>query len=96
MSVLPHDFRNVKVGDVVTRMLGGVVPMKLTVTSVTEELIWCGPESGQAQGWSFDRITGTEVDEDLGWGPRFGRTGSYLLALDDPGPIETVNRRWGT
>ena len=64
-------FEHVKVGDVVTRMLAGT-PMKLNVVGVTETLIDCG--------WKFDRKTGMEVDEDLGWGPEFGITGSYLRA----------------
>lgn len=77
------DFRDVKVGDVVTRLLAGEIPMKLTVTSVTETLIWCGPEEDTpAQGWSFDRRTGAEVDDFLCWGPVYGRTGSYLAGVE--------------
>jgi hypothetical protein len=64
-------FEHVKPGDVVTRMLAGTIPMKLKVQSVTDTLIDCG--------WTFDRKTGAEVDEDLGWGPPPKMTGSYLV-----------------
>lgn len=63
------DLKNVKVGDRVTRMMGGEIPMDLKVSEVTDKLIICGP-------WSFDRETGAEIDEDLGW--NVDRTGSYL------------------
>lgn len=66
-------FRDIKPGDVVTRLIGGVMPMELTVTAVDERLIHCGP-------WTFDRETGAEVDEELGWGPE--GTGSYLAKGD--------------
>jgi hypothetical protein len=65
-------FESVKTGDVVTRMLAGVIPCELNVTDVDDKLIHCGP-------WTFDRVTGAEVDEDLGWGPGPGQhTGSFL------------------
>jgi len=70
------DFRDVVAGDTVTRILGGY-PMLLRVTSVDEHLIHCGPS-----GWTFDRLTGAEVDDDLGWGPAYGITGSYLVKED--------------
>jgi hypothetical protein len=57
------------VGDKVTRMMGGSIPMELTVTAVTEDRIICGP-------WEFDKRTGAEIDEDFGWGPGF--SGSYI------------------
>lgn len=69
---IPDSFRNVQVGDVVTRLLGGSIPMRLQVTDLDDELIHCG-------GWTFDRDSGFEVDEDLGWGPRYGITGSFLV-----------------
>lgn len=49
-------FEHVKVGDIVTRMLAGVVPMELKVSDITEERIICG-------AWEFDRITGHEIDD---------------------------------
>jgi hypothetical protein len=74
------DFAQVRAGDVVTRLLGGS-PMALKVTAVDERLIYCGRPG---VGWSFDRTTGVEVDEELGWGPQFGITGSYLVAARRP------------
>jgi len=65
-------FNDVKIGDTVTRMLAGTIPMKLKVTEVTDTLIVCG-------SWSFDRATGVEEDADLEWGVQFGKTGSYLV-----------------
>lgn len=72
------DFRNVKVGDRVVRLLGGELPMELVVTEVSDEVIVCGGPGG----WRFDRVTGIEVDEELGWGPQFGITGSYLILAE--------------
>ncbi len=59
---------DIKVGDKVTRMMGGVVGMKMTVTKV-DDLIHCGP-------WTFSRNNGAEIDETLGWTEE--GTGSYL------------------
>lgn len=73
------DFTHVKVGDTVTRMLSGTIPMQLRVTKVDDDLIHCGSEDFAVQGWTFDRQTGAEVDEDLKWGPKYGYTGSYLV-----------------
>lgn len=67
------DFSDVKVGDTIHRMLAGKVHMALIVTEVTDTLIVAG------MGWSFDRKTGIEEDEDIGWGIKFGKTGSYLV-----------------
>lgn len=71
-------FEYVTAGGVVTRILGGA-PMRLTVTSVDDELIYCGDPG---VGWSFDRISGAEVDHELQWGPRYGITVSYLVHED--------------
>lgn len=61
---------SVKVGDVVQRYLAGDVPfMELVVTDVDDSLVHCGD-------WTFDRQTGAEVDDVLGWGPN--GTGTYL------------------
>jgi hypothetical protein len=71
-----RDLRGVKVGDAVRRMLAGSLPMDLKVTAVDDDFIHCGP-------WKFDRTTGAEVDEDLGWGlpDKDGavHTGSFLV-----------------
>jgi hypothetical protein len=60
------------VGDFVSRCLGKApTPMRLKVSEVTADRIIC------AGGWEFDRQTGAEIDEELGWGP--GRvTGSFI------------------
>ena len=63
------NIKDITVGDLVTRDLCGV-PMPLKVTAVTDERIICGP-------WEFDRATGAEIDEDLGWGP--DGTGSFIV-----------------
>lgn len=69
-------FEEIKVGDCVERLLGGPggAPMKLKVTEVTPIHIICG-------WWTFDRKTGVEEDEDLGWGVKYGVTGSYLTGV---------------
>jgi hypothetical protein len=71
----PNSYRAMKVGDIVTRLLAGSIPMKLVVTDVDDRFIYCGGPGG----WKFDRDDGYEVDEDIGWGPQFGITGSFLL-----------------
>jgi hypothetical protein len=65
--------KDVKVGDMVTRMLGDQVPMMLMkVSAVTDARIICAL-------WEFDRATGAEVDEDLDWGPPPKMTGTYII-----------------
>jgi hypothetical protein len=59
-----------KIGDPVTRMLAGTVPMNLKVTAIDENIITCG-------WWTFNRATGGEVDADLGW-DGVSYTGSML------------------
>jgi hypothetical protein len=71
----PGPYRAVKVGDRVTRLLAGSIPMRLVVTHVDDRFIYCGGPGG----WKFDLDTGDEVDEEIGWGPQFGLTGSFLL-----------------
>jgi len=74
-----HTFWDVKVGDTVVRMLAGVVRMELVVTNVEERLIHVGDAATGVGGWTFDRSTGIEVDEELGWGIDTGVSGSYLI-----------------
>jgi hypothetical protein len=85
--VLPKSlpsFRDVRVGDLVTRMLGGA-HMQLEVTAVDERFIHCGhPELGG----KFDRDNGIEVDEEIGFGPQFGLIASYLLPSESAEPAE--------
>jgi hypothetical protein len=64
---------NVIVGETVKRLLSGLVEMDLKVTEVTEDRIHCGD-------WEFDRETGAEIDEQLGWGPEY--TGSYIVKIE--------------
>jgi len=77
-------FLDIKVGDKVTRMLAGTIPMVLEVNGIDDNLIYCGEH-----GWTFDRDTGQEIDEELGWTKESGMTGSYLLdpATQKPDPI---------
>jgi len=52
-----EEYNNIKVGDVIERMLGFAIPMYLNVVAVTEDVIDCG--------WTFNRHTGIEIDEDI-------------------------------
>ncbi len=71
--MIPKTLFDVRVGDTVFRFLGSIEgPLPLQVTAVTEERIICGD-------WQFDKRTGAEIDEFLGWGPDL--TGSYILAV---------------
>lgn len=53
---------SVKEGDTVIRFVAGTMPTELEVTHVTNDRIVCAD-------WEFDRISGAEIDELLGWGP---------------------------
>mgnify|MGYP001549148454 CR=1 FL=1 len=64
-------FENLNVGDMVTRMLGGTIPMKLPVSAMHHQIIICS-------AWQFDRATGAAIDEVLGWGPPPHLPGSYI------------------
>lgn len=75
------DFTHLKPGDLVIRKLAGKLPMTMIVREVTDTLIICDTKDCRG-GWTFDRKTGIEEDEDLQWGVRWGRTGSFLT--DDP------------
>jgi hypothetical protein len=66
-------FKNVKVGDIVTRNLCGI-KMKMYVTAVDDKLITAG------MGWTFSRETGAEIDPELGWDER--ETGSFLMQVE--------------
>lgn len=63
---------NVKVGDKLTRLLGGSIPMEVIVTIVNEKTVICGSPDGfvkgtEEDGWTFNRQNGAEIDTDLGW-----------------------------
>jgi hypothetical protein len=66
---------DVKTGDTVIRWLAAKCPMKLKVTALTDKLIICG-------AWTFDRESGYEIDEELGWGNKDEdgviQTGSFI------------------
>ncbi len=65
---------DVQVGDTVIRYLSSQkIPMYLLVTEVTNDRIVCGD-------WEFDRLTGHEIDEFLGWD--VGHTGSWITLND--------------
>lgn len=73
-------FGHIKKGDVVTRILGGVVKMQLVVGDVDDNLIYCSSKDGIVDlesGWKFRKENGAEVDEDLGW-DGITYTGSFL------------------
>ena len=71
----------IAVGDFVLRWFGGIPePMRLKVTQATADRIICG-------GREFDRQTGAEIDEDLGWGSG-GVTGSFLEPESGTDPEE--------
>ena len=55
---------DIQVGQTVTRLLAGCIPMELIVTEVGEKLIKCG-------SWEFDRESGLEVDPLLGAPPQY-------------------------
>ena len=62
-------FENYQIGDQVTRMISGLIPMEIKVTELTPDLIICGP-------YKFSKRTGLEIDEELGWTEY--RSGSHL------------------
>ena len=70
----------IKVGDTVTRMVAGGIPMmQLKVSEIDDRFIHCG-------SWKFDKRTGAEVDEELGWGTSKDgtvHTGTYLKEMHD-------------
>lgn len=68
---------NPVVGQFVVRLLAEDVPMHLRVTEVTEDRIYCG---ARGQGYEFDRATGVEIDEEIGWGP-MAINGSRIIGI---------------
>jgi hypothetical protein len=69
-----------KVGDMVTRMLAGTIPMELRVTEITDTEILCGPRN---VGYMFDKATGYEIDEELGWGSPPRMSGSFIKVTNE-------------
>lgn len=65
-------------GDVLVRDLAGVL-VELPYLGTRDGLVRAG--FGPALLWTFDADTGAEIDEELGWGPAHGRTGSRLVGV---------------
>lgn len=65
-------FHYLREGTKVTRLLAGAVPMEMTVESNVDGLVT------MVGGWTFDAETGIEIDHELGWGPEYNCTGSFL------------------
>lgn len=60
--------KELKIGDLVVRNMCGV-KMSLKISNIDNKFIYCGPRK-------FDKFTGAEVDEELGWDNFL--TGSFL------------------
>lgn len=58
--------KKIRVGSIVTRNMHGIIN-KLKVTEITDDLIICGGPGG----WSFDKKTGWEVDEEMSQPPSY-------------------------
>lgn len=75
-------FEHVKVGDVVSRSLGGGKPHDIIVGEIKDGIIYAGNYMvGTTKGegaWGFRVSNGAEVDEDLGW-DGITVTGSFLV-----------------
>jgi len=86
-------FEDLKVGDRVYRMMGGRDKpwMEMEVMEIKDNLLVCGAivQDGGKElvvfkgGWTFDRNSGLEEDDDLQWGLKYGKTGSYLKRRKD-------------
>jgi len=90
------DMTQLKPGDRITRLLAGEIPVRMRVLRVAGDLVYCTLPSitGKVAArrsliWAFDRTTGAEIDDSLGWGPAYGVTGSFLVPDYDPRA-----RRW--
>jgi len=68
-----------KPGDKVTRMLAGCVAMEMQVEKIENNQYHCTVNGVKDAVWTFDVTTGFEIDEELGWGPAHGYSGSYLV-----------------
>jgi hypothetical protein len=75
-----------KVGDKVTRMLAGTIPMTLVITEIKGDRILCGD-------YEFDKVTGAEIDDFLGWGAPPKMTGSFIAQYSHaPLPEDEIER----
>ncbi len=75
--------KDLKIGDRVDRYLGDdKFFMEMEVVGINGDCLICAavqPEDRLFYGdWTFDINTGGEIDIDLEWGPKWGKTGTYL------------------
>jgi hypothetical protein len=75
-----------EIGDKLTRNMAGLM-MPMVVRDIGPTKIVCDAitESGAIfpGGWTFDIATGIEIDDDLEWGPAYGRSGSFIVEIAD-------------
>lgn len=75
-------FKDLKVGDRVDRYHGSGFFMEMEVVGIGNDFLVCAavqPDKSLFRGgWTFDIETGAEIDIDLEWGPKWGKTGTYL------------------
>ena len=76
-------FQNLIPGDTFTRRVGHdtrTFDMAMTVTAVVNDHLSADAEiPAMGTAYVFHRESGMEVDEDYGWGPNYGKTGSIIL-----------------
>lgn len=79
---------SLKVGDKVTRMLAGVIPMELTIGKIEGGIIYCQVPNtnGQSDGdwWKFDQM-GCEIDEYIDRLTGGGMVVSFLKQSEEDG-----------
>ena len=71
------DHQHIKVGETLLQV-AGTLEVIVVVTDIDDRYIHVGRAAGVTHA-SFDRATGIEVDEELGFGPQFGLVASYLV-----------------
>ena len=64
-------------GDTIIRLIDGSIPHTVRVCKVTVSEIICGFCNHHDEMWVFNRSTGAEVDEELGW-DGVKKTGSII------------------
>jgi len=77
-----EQYNSIKAGDVIERMLAFCIPVYLLVSEVDDKLIYTGKG-----GWTFDRNTGLEIDEDI------SHTVSYISKILTEEEIKTVKEK---
>lgn len=74
--------KDIKVGDIVERLLAQKISMPMTVREIRDNCLICDPVEmpfWPQDYYTFDIDTGAEIDEYLEWGPQWGKTGSCLV-----------------